>query len=255
MINKKLLNTIGSMDERHIRENEIAELVKLGNSGTAEKRKLKKLRIVLIAAAVTAALAMCVGFVKLGNPRYRFVQTSDGTGFYFNIELKNNIIIPDEYREEDKWCKPVIVEKLPTEMFKDFGVDLLINDNFSEELDFTPVEIRTADGNLIEMRDINHPEVEVMGNVVTFGYKLYNKNIDKIVTVGAEVFYNYYADGFGYGIDMGEYEYIKLKDGSDCYVDNYSAVFAHDGIKYGICFVEEVGFDTVKQVLRDFDVL
>ncbi len=253
MKNNKLLNAIGTVDDRHIRAEEFSGIAKLADPGSANKSKSKKLRVVLSAAAAAAALAMCVGFSRLGDPRYRF-KAGDGTGFYFEVKLKRDIIIPDEYRNTDM-NDPVIAEKLPSELFKEFNVDLLINDNFSEELDFTPVKISNANGEFVEMCDINHPRVAASGNMVAFGYKLYSKKLDKVVTVAAEVFYNSHFESYGMEINGGEYEYITLKDGSDCYVDNSGAVFAHDGVKYSVGFEDKVGFDAVKQVLRDLGVL
>lgn len=253
MKNNKLLNAIGTVDNRHIRADEFSGIAKLADIGSANKSKSKKLRVVLIAAAAAAVLAMCVGFSRLGDPRYSF-KAGDGTGFYFEVKLKNDIIIPDEYRNTDM-TDPAIAEKLPSELFREFNVDLLINDNFSEELDFTPVKISNANGEFIEMRDINHPRVAASGNMVVFEYRLYSKKLDKVVSVRAEVFCNSHFQSYGMEIDADEYEYITLKDGSDCYVDNSGAVFAHDGVKYSIGFEDKVGFDAVKQVLRDLGVL
>lgn len=261
MKNNKLLNAIGTVDDRHIRADEFSGIAKLADPGSANKSKSKKLRVVLIAAAAAAAAVLAlVGFTTAETVKNTVIV--EGVG-QVKLELyrQDITIIP---KDELPWVNHFYSINMPTEeLLAKFGVSPLMNDNFS--YDVTPSrQWHTCDdeGNSIPV-NICLPAVWYDEKYVTIDYCLYNKRLDKNVRIST--LYPTVDDldvGFiiekDKGYTFGEHELIKLNDGSDCQLSDGGARFAHDGVYY--FFYCDENFDkfdieTQKQIISDFGLL
>ena len=198
-----------------------------------EKRK-RPIALIIVAAA---AISLLVGFTALGNTNHLFT-TNNGERLYFNV-YRNELTVPEEYFSEDKFLKVVKESKLPTELFEEFGAAILMNDNFSEK---------------------NGVSVYVERNTVSFGYYLHDKNINTDFAVGVFILTgdDYPVSG-RFGFDE-EHEYVKLNDGSDCYVGESVMMFAYNGIEYNFNLKDNSNdcpenIEIFKQVLADLGVL
>ena len=258
MIDNKLLNTIGCMDERHIRENEINEFIKLGKMGTIEKSKPKKFRILIVAAAA-AVLSLLVGFTTAEIVKNTIIVEGVGQ-VKFDLYKQDITIVPKEELPQEKYTGSI---NMPTEeLFAKFGVEPIMTDNFS--YDVTPTKQWYSgddEGNAVPV-NICLPLVFYGEGYVTIDYCLYDKARDINIRMSA-VFQTADDLDVGWIIEQeklyGDHELIKLNDGSDCHLSRaYGIRFAHDGVYYFIIGDEnyrEFDIETQKQIMRDFGLL
>ena len=249
-----IFEALSYVDDRHIPVNK-------------EKRLSKKPLLILAAAAIL----LLTGFTTvavLGKHVFSF-STGSSAEQAFDLNLRSwEFTIPEEF-------SPVLGENSfsgsaeipPSEVFKEFGITPLINDNFTE----IPGEQTTVEVNT-DFRESR------------FQYTLYSKTLEKEVTFNAAYFSE--TENMTYhghwGLFPGEpTEIITLNDGSACMVSGWIAVFSYDGALWELRvdydfdepenysqlskkeqkavlkqMIEAMpGIDAVKQVLDDLEVL
>lgn len=265
MKNNKLLNAMGTIDERHIREDELADIAKLEDPGALKKRKPIKMRAMLIAAAAVAALAAVVGFSpKTGNGRNTIIIGDNEAAIALDLRAKN-IIIPEKYLVTSNFYGRQM-EMTPSELVAEFGVEPLgiHNDNFSEEIDFEPNPVRDGKTGELLWTYNGEPQLQIDDQCVEFHYYLQSKSLGRHINITAQyITDNRYSSSSNIGTYKGMlYEIIKLNNGTQCYVDKDSARFAYDGVKYKIGLWDytreggsENSLDDTLQILRDLGVL
>lgn len=226
-------------------------------------KKPIRMRVAVIAAAAAAA-AMCllVGFAVAN----RHGEFSIGNKPAFEFNLANfDITIPDEYMpcEENKYNYCGKVDIGVEELFEKFNAPLLINDNFSTDIDTDDVEKWTySNVNTGEEYEVgSEPWIDVFRSDVTINYYLYDKNLNRNVRFDA--LYLTKECGAQFAVQSGvsskieEYEILTLNDGSKCFVGAGGAEFAYNGVRY--CFnltdTGERSIELTKQVLNDLGVL
>lgn len=207
--------------------------------------------------------------VNRGKGKY-VVNTNAGT-FYFDV-YPHDIVIPDSFKpgETEKGHYFYDLDMLPTEVFAEFGISPLMNDNFTDIIEFEPVLYKS--GTTGEEWYYNGgPNVNVIPFEIDLEYYLYDKNINKTVYFHV----GYYTDfdgGSFHAPDDANDEAINLKDGSVALISRNntafplnsdglirnSATFAYNGVIYSVTvcdgndYVEE---DDIMDVLADLGVL
>lgn len=264
MRSDNLLDTIGSVDERHIRGEEIAAV------GGSEKRRFsKKLGIVIAAAAAAAALAMFVGFSeKIGNGRNTLVIGDNEAALSLDLRARD-IVIPEKYYTTVDWSsepQPYFwgrqMDMSPSELVAEFGLEPLgiHNDNFSEEIEFEPNPVWNGKGELLWTYN-GEPQLSVHDYSVEFSYYLQSKSLGRRIHINAlYITDDDYSSGGNISVYDGMlYKIIRLNDRSECFVENGGAVFSYDGVSYVIGFDtredSEESLDNTMQLLRDLGVL
>lgn len=254
-----IFEALSGVDERHI-------------PVTQEKRHAKKLKIMLIAAAMTAAIATLAGFTTSTVQKHLFNFYGEGVtehSFEFNL-TPYEITVPEEFMPKpNEYHFSDSTDIPPSELFEMFEIEFPINDNFIEVND----ELSTFD-------------VWILGDntEVEFRYTLFNKSIDQNVIFNARYFSK--TDNLTYTAREGllpkePSEVITLNDGSLCMITKSKAVFSCDGahFRFEIDYDYEVpanvgemtedeqyqvvdemieampGMEAVKQVLKDLDLL
>lgn len=271
MKNNRLFNAIGSIDERHIREDELADIAKLEDLGALKKRKPIKLRVVLIAAAA-AALVLMVGAASRANGTFLFGYNDEYEhGFTFDLH-SNEYTVPEECEPEPgKTYYEGRMDMPASELVKKFELPMLINENFSDieakiekEKTWVLVSFSSRPG----------------GSSASFGYYLRDNIIDKKV----HFYTTYYLNTNGMKLtwsthltDGEPYEIIRLNNGSRCLVTDFGADFSYYGALFSFTLPDDEpegyedwtwdeqaawqseqpipGIDTVKQVLADLGLL
>ncbi len=244
-----IFEALSNVDERHI-------------PITKAKKHSKKLKIALISAAAAAALALIVGFASSSGGQHRFAFNANGSidhGFYLDLT-------PQEFNVPERFkanlgdhayfgCESV----LPTELFQEFGITPLINDNF---IDTKDVKLSRTD--LLNNKSTWEPLIRIdyfngSATDVEFDYFLYDKNLGENIRFTALYVVN--PDKLEYSNHMGlqsEAEIVTLNNGSLCMISDEVAVFSYNGVSYELTFDDfskPHTIDTVKQVLTDLGVL
>lgn len=254
-----IFEALSYVDDRHI---------------PAERKKSipKKLRITLIAAAITATVALLAGFTTAavrGSFTFGFSQENSAShSFELNITAQE-FTVPEEYRPQDgAYLFSAWVDMPPREMFEKFGITPPFNDNFTDTDDKLFIEVGIQD----DFTD------------VFFRYAMYDKNID------SKVYFNskYYSKTDNVTSKMHQElipgepsEVITLNDGSLCLVTAWRAVFTVNGayceieLNYDFDVPDNIGemsekeqrqivkemieampgIETVKQILKDLAVI
>lgn len=224
----------------------------------------RRRRPIALIVAAAAAMMLLVGFVSAN----RHGTFSLGTEHMFDYTLKKyDITIPDEYKpcEENMYNYAGVVDTGVVELFEKFNAPLLINQNFSADIDTEAADIvpwtysNMNTGAEEEVKGV--PFINVFSYYVDFAYYLYDKNIDRNINFWAMYLTADADDDFGVfdGVDStaaDNSELVKLNDGSDCFVGAGYAEFSYNGVKYSI----DLGYgertvDLTKQVLTDLGVL
>lgn len=269
MSDKNLLKSINDIDDDLIFE---AESFK-----SSKAKKPIRLRVAIAAAAAAAAIAALLVFTgfkgsyKGDGKNLLEIHYKEKTvqSFYFNLKTWD-ISIPEEYKAYDKTGNLVNFKRLtgtlPSDLFEQFGVSPLMNDNFSEDLDYEwRYDTFGYDDNLnlIDVSDYGYPILEIINDEISFKYRLLDKNCQKIISLTATypTSDDYNSKG-SIGIDDDSvYEIIKLKDGSKCYVDEMGADFSYDGVRYSLTTYDSdedwdnLSIKLTKQILKDLGVL
>lgn len=230
----------------------------------AERKRPKYFKPMMIAAAAAAAAAMSllVGFTVA--TRHGEFRIGNKPAFEFNL-ANFDITIPDEYKpcEENMYTYCGKVDVGVEELFEMFNAPLLINDNFSTEVDKEHVEKWTYSNlNTGEEYEISfEPWIEVFNSDVEFHYYLYDKNLNRNVLFEALYLTEQCDPDFvvrsGVSDKIGGYEIITLNDGSKCFVNGSGADFAYNGVRYQMFTLnpDEPSIELTKQVLQDLGVL
>lgn len=257
-------------------------------------RKARRLKIAVIAAAAAlgGALLAVSGTAAINrSSEDSYVQAVDHP-FYLELEEKTDtatveylvecgdykfyldvksrgMTIPEEYRTVDKRGRPWYNERmrgmLPSELFAQFGVSPLLNDNFSEIVEFEPNHIYVERPNRVhELVDVDYgdPVLTIDDSRVIFAYRLYNKTTQRNITLEATyVTDDDYSCLWGIGADEDSvYEIVKLNDGSMCYLDMGLAIFSYDGVQYYLNMHDtdenndELSLELTKQTLEALGV-
>lgn len=239
--------------------------------------KTNKKPVFLSAGIIAAALALVVGIRYFGGrsgityvaPSFGESKTSstndsvydqnnkyvfevNGEDYYFNV-YSQNIIIPDSFMPDDigKGQCFFDVQMRPTEIFAEFGVHPLMNDNFTDSKN-EPGWIKNATTGE-EFYYNGGPSVSVSDNYIWFNYYLYNKTINKNIDFNVDYFTDFVS---GSGKASGEIVY--LKDGSVGIISRNTAMFAYQGAMYSVGVCGEYSYDDndyIKIVLADLGVL
>lgn len=266
----QLFEAIGSID------NDIAaNAIKAAE----KSRRKRPLRITAVAAAsLAAALALAVGIRNLGGIIGNHIAPADspvkqggasyeasGFGeskmslpndsadnqsikhnpdydgrFYFNV-YPNDVVIPESFKPDETESRHCFrdLKMSPFDLFAEFGVQPLMNDNFTDTLDGEPMWTAITAG----------PEVDVSGSSVEFLYDLYDKNINKRLCFET----TYYTCDFGgcYCRFGDECEVIRMNDGNDGFVRHNQAFFAYDGVYYVLTVRGARGDDEENNYIMD----
>ncbi len=244
-----IFEALSSVDERHI-------------PVTQTKRPSKKLKIALISAAAAAALALAVGFVSSSGGQHRFAFSTNGSmdrGFYLDL-APQEFTVPERFKANlgDAayfGCE----ETLPTELFREFDITPLMNDNFTDTKD-----VKTSRTDLLNNKSTWEPLIRIdyfngSATEAKFDYFLYDKNLGENIRFTALYVVN--PDKLDYSKHMGllnEAEIVTLNDGSLCMISEDVAVFSYNGVSYELTFDDfskPHTISTVKQVLTDLEVL
>lgn len=269
------MNEINKLNPLLEAMNDIDDAI-ISDCAPAEKKRAKYLKPMMIAAAAAvAALVTFVGFEQSykGDGRNILKIHYEGKtvqSFYYNLKTWD-INIPEQYQTHDKWgnliCFKRLTGTLPSELFEQFGVSPLMNDNFSEDLDyewrFDTYGYNDNMEHMIDVSDYGYPILTMNDRHVEFEYRLLDKNAQKIVSLHATY---PTSDEFNIGGSVGindetDYEIIKLKDGSKCYVDEMDAYFSYEGVLYRLYMYDSdsdndiLSVSLTKQVLKDLGVL
>lgn len=257
-------------------------------------RKARRLKIAVIAAAAALGGALLAvsgtaainrssedGYTQaVEHPFYLELEEKTDTAtveylvecgdykFYLDVKSRG-MIIPEEYRTVDKRGRPWYNERmrgmLPSELFAQFGVSPLLNDNFSEIDEFEPNHIYVERPNGVhELVDVDYgdPVLTIDDSRVIFAYRLYNKTTQRNITLEATyVTDDDYSCLWGIGADEDSvYEIVKLNDGSMCYLDMGLAIFSYDGVQYYLNMHDtdenndELSLELTKQTLEALGV-
>lgn len=201
-----IFEALSNVDDRHI-------------PVAREKTIPKKLRITLIAAALTAALALLAGSTAAIRGRFTFgfsKENSASHSFELNMTAQE-ITIPEEYRPQNgTHLFTANVDMPPRGMFEKFGITPPFNDNFTDGERFIDLRVGILD-------DLTE---------VFFRYAMYDKNIDSEVYFTSQ----YYSRTENVTSTMHQEllpgepgEVITLKNGSLCMVTKSRAVFSLNG--------------------------
>lgn len=259
MRSDNLLDTIGNVDERHIRGEEIAAV-----GGSGKRRPSKKIALLIASVAAAAALAMFVGFSeKIGNGRNTLVIGDNEAALSLNLRARE-IDIPEKYCTEDGepyfWGRQM--DMSPSELVAEFGLEPLgiNNAKFSEEIEFEPNPVWNGKGELLWTYN-GEPQLSVNDYSVEFSYYLQSKSLGRLIHISALYITNddYSSAGHIGASDGMLYKIIRLNDRSECFVENGGANFSYDGVSYTIWFDtredSEESLDNTMQLLRDLGVL
>lgn len=257
-------------------------------------RKARRLKIAVIAAAAALGGALLAvsgtaainrssedGYTQaVEHPFYLELEEKTDTAtveylvecgdykFYLDVKSRG-MTIPEEYRTVDKRGRPWYNERmrgmLPSELFAQFGVSPLLNDNFSEIVEFEPNHIYVERPNRVhELVDVDYgdPVLTIDDSRVIFAYRLYNKTTQRNITLEATyVTDDDYSCLWGIGADEDSvYEIVKLNDGSMCYLDMGLAIFSYDGVQYYLNMHDtdenndELSLELTKQTLEALGV-
>ncbi len=227
--------------------------------GTAKKPMRLK---VLVIAAAAAAISVLVGFTVA--TRHGEFSIGNKPAFEYNLS-KFDITIPDEYKpcEENMYTYHGKVDVGVEELFEMFNAPLLINDNFSTEIDKEHVEKWTyKNHNTGEEYEVSfEPWISVFNSNVEFSYYLYDKNLERNVLFEALYLTEQCGEEFqvrsGVSGKISGYEIITLNDGSKCFVHRSGADFAYNGVRYMMYPLnpDEPDIELTKQILKDLGVL
>lgn len=261
----QLFEAIGSIDD-DIAANAIKAAEK-------SKRKRPLRITAVAAASLAAALALAVGIRNLGgiignyispadapvkqggvsyeasgfgkseaslpndsadNPNSEFTLDAEPPKYRLNV-YPQNIIIPDSFKpdETEEYRRFRDLKMSPTDLFAEFGVSPLMNDNFT---------------------DSGEPSVTVTQVSIEFDYNLYNKNINK--NVFFHTIYHTTDIGGAYG-DIGDGKVMDMKDGNIVIISQNTATFAYDGVMYtvSVCGTLDDGNDYIMEVITDLGIL
>lgn len=163
----------------------------------------------------------------------KFMPDADGN-FWFNV-YPHDIVIPDSFKldetGEHRWFRDLKMS--PSDLFAEFGVSPLMNDNFTD----------TG----------GEPSVMITGGTINFFYSLYNKNINKNVYFDV----SYHTHDIGGAYIIGDNKVISMKDGYGGIIEQNRAFFAYDGVMYAVSVSSTLGDenDYIMEVLTDLGVL
>ena len=173
---------------------------------------------------------------SFNNRKDKYVDEIDADGnFWFNV-YPHDIVIPDSFKldetGEHRWFRDL--EMSPADLFAEFGVSPLMNDNFTDSG--------------------AKPCVVVSQSTIDFFYTLYNKNINK--NVFFDVSYHTHDIGGAY-VTFDDSKVIYMKDGHGGIVEQNRAFFAYDGVEYIVTVPVALGDenDYIMEVLTDLGVL
>ncbi len=233
-----------------------------------EGKPMKRIKIKpLIIAAATVTVALLAGFTVA--TRRGVFRIGNKPAFEYNL-AEFDITIPDEYKptEENYYRYEGKVEDVGIEeLFEMFNAPLLINDNFSVEIDETQVEKWHYHNETTgeEYSVSFEPFIEVFNGSVEFHYYLYDKNVGRNVLFEALYLTEQCGDAFqvrnGVSVnhDKNLYEIITLNDGSKCFVDRRGADFTYNGARYQMYTLypdeRDRDIEITKQILRDLGVM
>ena len=190
--------------------------------------------------------------------------------FYFNLKCWD-IDIPEEYMTTDPWgnlfCFKRMTGTLPSELFEQFGVSPLMNDNFSENIDFKLIgtyDVYSSKNEYLGREgDYGYPILYVDDADVGFCYRLYDKNVQRTIELTATypISDKFSLDGNVGVRNRSDFEMVKLKDGSMCCIYAIGANFSYEGVLYDLEADfwtdegDELSIKRTKQVLKDLGVL
>ena len=245
-------------------------------SEAAKVRGKRPIALMITAASLAAALALAVGihnlvgrsgitYVAPGfgesktsstndsvyDPNNKFVIKVDDEDYYFNV-YPQKIIIPESFMPDDIRDGQFFfdVDMSPTEIFAEFGIHPLMNDNFTDSKN-EPGWIENAiTGEKFYYN--GGPGVSVSDRYISFDYYLYNKTINKKVGFTLD----YYTDLVDFSGSYGG-EVIYMKDGSVGIICRNRATFAYHGAMYSVTVCTK-DFDEniyIMDVLTDLGVL
>lgn len=257
--------------------NDIDDVI-VSEAAPTERRRPRYFKPMMIAAAAAVAAATVLfaftGFEESykGDGKNKLeihYQGKTVRSFYFNLKTWD-IAVPEEYRIINEGGNPILFKRmygmLPSELFEQFGVSPLMNDNFTENTDFKPrYDVYGYDDNgelVVVETDYGYPILEIFNDEICFDYRLYDKKRQKnIGLIATYVVSDDYSSGGSIGVDDDSaYEIIKLKDGSKCYVDEMGAEFSFDGVLYRLISYDvdedfdELSVELTKQILKDLGV-
>lgn len=189
---------------------------------------------------------------SVSSQNNRYVAEVNGKDYYFNV-YPQNIIIPDSFKPDQDEDSHFFydLKMRPTDVFTKFGISPLMNDNFTDVIEFEPMLCRnniTGD----EWYYNGGPNVSVNpSNSIIFEYYLYNKNVNKNVYFTIE----YYTGNVDCsGNTSGDA--IYMKDGSVGIIGRNKAMFAYNGVMYTVSVNAEYdNNDYINQVLTDLGIL
>lgn len=255
MKNNRIFNALSGLDDSHFRMEEFESISNIGGSSIVKRRNFKRIAIVSAVAAAVLSVGLLVGFSNdvVGNKNYVY-EVYDGSKMYYDIHLKDESTIPEKYIDNEAYLKDegwIDVDEKPSELFAEFGLQPLTSKNFTEDFEFT----YTSDDFLF---NTGNPTVRAGFRRADFVYPLYDNVIGDTVLFSAQYFFGdedvYHSVGNGI---KTEYEWVKLKDGTKCYVCDTIAMFSYDGAMYTASFYNNKldGIENIKQILVDLGLL
>lgn len=200
-----------------------------------EKRKRP---IALMIAAAAAAMTLLVGFTVYNRSHHTLDY--DKGSFELNVTLHDEVIIPEEYKSY-RYTLYTMEDTTAEEMFKMFNAKPLITDKF-------------------EYTEGDHGPAVSTGSV-TFRCSLYNKTVNRDLSMYAEYIFDNYDVTFSTTKvgNANDYKVVQLNDGSRAVISESEivtlATFAYDGVKYDWYMFDGGTMEEMEQVLVDLGIV
>lgn len=239
----------------------------------AFNRKRKK-HIMFTVIAAAAALSLLVGFTTAIRDHVEF---NGKPIFDYAIKAHNDVSIPpfeemkamgaDRYNDfvglsESGIGYSYFIDAKPSEVIKKYGIEPLINDNFSEYVDADDPR-GSSWGDFPRMQVAVSSDTENPPSFIYFGYWLTDKQSGLPVHFMVDC-YTERTDSIVHGFSGSndDHELVRLKNGETAFVqqgihaetgtyEGYST-FSYDGMVYHIYAVTDV--DGMKQILTNLGI-
>lgn len=239
----------------------------------AFNRKRKK-QILFTVIAAAASLSLLVGFTMAIRDHVEF---NGKPIFDYAVKAHNDVKIPpfeemkamgaDRYNDfvglsESGFGYSYFIDAKPSEVIKKYGIEPLINDNFSEVVDANDPR-GSGWGDYPRMQVAVCSDTENPPSFIYFGYWLTDKQSGLPVLFMVDC-YTERTDSIVHGFSGSndDHELFKLKNGETAFVQQgYSAetgkyegysTFTYDGMVYHIYAVTDV--DGMKQILINLGI-
>lgn len=234
-------------------------------SEAAKVRGKRPVALMITTASLAAALALAIGIRNFGGAIGNYISPADsakqnGASYQaadfvkfnppsYTIPAEFSLDVDEEFKEFNH------LDMLPTELFAKLGYTPLMNESFTDEIDFTQVRIDSGEG----AAEYGKPNLRVEPDSLDFDYVLRDnvigENVHFFVTIQNDK--EAYINAVNSILNLAERKKITLNDGSNCVIlDEGFAMFSYNSTIYKMS-IEKISPKSgeLEQVLRDLGVL